>query len=262
MLPDTPAKTALASLSMLRTPEVSAGGVNFVLAFGPDLWHRMAPSQSPADLDHFKELRGPRGKTAPAQQHDVWIWVHGSAPDVVFEHARRAWLAIRDVATLASEQPAFVYRDSRDLTGFIDGTRNPEPLDAPNVALIPPGQAGGGGSHVLVMRWVHDLEAFHALPVAEQERIIGRTKPDSKTVMDGDKLIGHIGRVQVEEDGNELEIYRRSVPYGTLAEHGLYFVAFSAARSRFDKMLGRVFGTVEDGVHDRLIEFSRPVSGA
>lgn len=164
---------------------------------------------------------------------------------------------------LAAEQPCFVYRDSRDLTGFIDGTANPEPLDAPNVALIPPGEPGEGGSHVMAIRWIHDLDAFHAQTVADQERVFGRTKLNSEQFPpDQMPANAHIARVQVIEGGAELEIYRRSVPYGTVAENGLYFVAFSADRTRFDRMLARVFGTAEDGVRDHLTDFSRAVSGA
>jgi putative iron-dependent peroxidase len=257
------AEQALASFRHLRAPEVSAGGVNFVLAFGPDFWRAIAPNQAPADLAPFKEILGANGKRAPARQHDVWIWINGSAPDVTFDHARAAWLAVRDVATLAAEQPAFVYRDSRDLTGFIDGTANPEPLDAPGVALIPPGLPGEYGSHVLAMRWVHDLDAFHALLTSEQERVIGRTKRDSiEFAADQMPPTAHIARTQVSVGEEELKIYRRSVPYGTVAEHGLYFVAFSADRTRYDRMLERMFGKAEDGLRDRLTDFSRPVSGA
>jgi len=263
LLPGITPERALVSLRGLRAPDVTAGGVNFVLAFGANLWRGIAPDQTPADTAVFSEIHGPTGKVAPARQHDVWLWFHGSTPDVVFDHARAAWLAIRDVTSLASEQPCFVYRDSRDLTGFIDGTNNPPPLDAPNVALIPPGQAGGGGSHVLVMRWVHDLDAFHAQPVAEQERVIGRTKTDSTALPKGQRHpAGHAARVGGDVLDPETQIYRRSVPYGTIAEHGLYFVAFSAARKRFDQMLAKMFGTVADGLHDPLTDFSRPVGGA
>jgi putative iron-dependent peroxidase len=258
-----PAERALAAFRRLRAPDVSAGGVNFVLAFGPNLWRAICGSDEPANLAPFREIQGANGKHVPAQQHHVWIWINGSTPDVAFDHARAAWLAVRDVATLASEQPCFVYRDSRDLTGFIDGTANPEPLDAPNVALIPAGQPGGGGSHVLVMRWVHDLDAFHAQGITDQERVMGRRKPDG-LILDPHQMPAdaHISRVQVLEAGSELEIYRRSVPYGTVAEHGLYFVAFSADRTRFDRMLARIFGTSEDGLRDHLTDFSRPMSGA
>lgn len=258
-----PAWRALASFRRLRAPDVSAGGVNFVLAFGPDFWRAICGAQEPADLAPFNDIQGAGGKHVPAKQHDAWVWVNGSTPDVAFEHARAAWLAVRDVAALASEQPCFVYRDSRDLTGFVDGTANPEPLDAPNVALIPPGLPGEGGSHVLVMRWVHDLDSFHQLPITEQERVIGRSKLNNQILEESQRHpSGHLTRVQLVEDGKELEIYRRSVPYGTIAEHGLYFVAFSADRTRFDRMLARVFGTAEDGLSDHLTDFSRPLSGA
>jgi putative iron-dependent peroxidase len=260
--PGISAKSALASLASLREPEVSAGGVNFVIAFGPDFWRKIAPTQAPPDLAPFPEIRRD-GAPSPAVHHDVWLWFNGSTPDVVFDHARSAWLAVRDVASLASEQPAFVYRDSRDMTGFIDGTQNPTPLEAPNVALIPTGQVGGGGSHVLVMRWVHDLDSFHALPVEEQERIIGRRKHNSDPLTKEERHpTGHLARVQIDDaDGKEIEIYRRSVPYGTVKEHGLYFVAFSAEQKRFLLMLGRMSGTT-DGQHDRLTDFSKPLSAA
>jgi len=261
--PGVSAAEALLSLRRLRAPDVSAGGVNFVIAFGADLWRALAPRESPADLKPFSEIRGADDKIAPAQQHAVWIWINGSTPDVVFEHARRAWLAIEDVAILASEQPCFVYRDSRDLTGFLDGTANPEPLDAPGVALIPTGVPGAGGSHVLVMRWIHDLTAFHGLPLAEQEAAVGRTK-DNSTRFERERMpvSAHVSRVQVNQDGEELAIYRRSVPYGTLREHGLYFVAFSADPTRYDRMLGQMFGTNGNGERDRLTDFSQAVSGA
>jgi len=260
---DIAPERVLKSFRRLRAPDVSAGGVNFVLAFGPDFWRSICGTQEPAGLANFSEIRGPDGKGVPAQQHDAWIWINGSTPDVAFDHARAAWRSVRDVATLATEQACFVYRDSRDLTGFIDGTANPQPLDAPNVALIPPEQPGGGGSHVLVMRWVHDLEAFHAQPVADQERAVGRTKTDSlKLPEDEIPASAHISRMRVMEGDSALKIYRRSVPYGTVAEHGLYFVGFSADRTRFDRMLAQIFGTSADGLRDRLTDFSRPVSGA
>jgi putative iron-dependent peroxidase len=129
---------------------------------------------------------------------------------------------------------------------------------------VPEGQPGAGGSHVIAMRWVHNLRAFEALPVEEQERVFGRTKADSVEFADDVKPpTAHIARAEIEdESGEELPIYRRSVPYGTIREHGLYFVAFSADRARFDRMLARIFGVSGDGLHDRLADFTRPVSGA
>jgi putative iron-dependent peroxidase len=255
---------AASVLGRLRGPSVAAGGVNLVLAFGPDLWRVLAPSDIPAGLGSFQPIGRLGGHHAPATQHDLWLWINGSSQDVVFEHTRAAAEAIETVARLAAEQVAFVHRDSRDLTGFIDGTANPSLLEAPIAALVPDGQPGAGGSHVLAMRWVHDLDSFEALPTGDQEAVFGRTKADGIELADGTgPPTAHIARVEIEDAaGVELPIYRRSVPYGTVAEHGLYFVAFSADRSRFDTMLGRMFGTDDDGLLDRLTDFSRPVSGA
>ena len=262
--PDVDMNQAAQVLGRLRGPTVSAGGVNLVVAFGSELWRALAPDQVPNGLGPFQRSGTLGGHHAPAAQHDLWLWINGSSQDIVFEHARAAAGAITEVAELASEQVAFVHRDSRDLTGFIDGTANPSIADAPAAALIPDGQPGAGGSHVLAMRWVHDLDAFEALPISEQEGVIGRTKASSIELDDEAKpATAHIARVEIEDEaGNELPIYRRSVPYGTVAEHGLYFVAFSADRARFDTMLGRMFGTDGDGRHDRLTDFSRAVSGA
>jgi putative iron-dependent peroxidase len=253
-----------AILGRLRGPSVSAGGVNLVLAFGSDLWRLLAPADVPTDIGPFHPIGRLGGHHVPAAQHDVWLWINGSSQDVVFEHTRAAASAIETVAVLASETVGFVHRDSRDLTGFIDGTANPSLLEAPIAALVPDGQPGAGGSHVVAMRWVHDLAAFDALPIVEQEGVFGRRRSDSSELADDVKPpTAHIARVEIEDAaGIELPIYRRSVPYGTVAEHGLYFVAFAADRSRFDTMLGRMFGTADDGLRDRLTDFSRPVSGA
>ena len=261
---DVDMQRATAALSQLRAPAVSAGGINLVIGFGAELWRTVAPDQAPADLAAFTPIGRIGGHHAPATQHDFWIWINVSSQDVVFEHSRAAVKMLAEVATPATEQPCFVHRDSRDLTGFIDGSANPMTHEAPEAALIPDGQPGEGGAHVLVQRWVHDLNAFEQLPTKEQERVIGRSKPSS-VEMTGDALPpdAHIARVQITDpQGEELPIYRRSVPYGTVAEHGLYFVAFSADRSRFDRMLARMFGTDADGIHDRITDFSRPVTGS
>ena len=251
-------------LAQLRQPAVAAGGVNLVLAFGSQLWRQIAPTHIPVSLQPFSEIAGPDGHRAPSTQHDFWLWISGSSTDVVFEHVRAATLVLKDVMALAEERACFVHRDSRDLTGFIDGTANPPTLGAPAIALVPAGQPGAGGSHVLAMRWVHNLDAFDALPLHEQERVFGRSRPDSRELQGVDKPpTAHIARVQIDDmDGRELQIYRRSVPYGTVAEPGLYFVAFSQDPARFHRMLARMFGTSGDGLHDHLTDFSKPVSGA
>ena len=222
LLPGVTGTQAIASFKRMRSPEVAAGGVNLVVAFRGELWREVAPSHAPLPSAPFRGITTSDGRGVPATPHDAWIWISGATSDVIWDHTRAAVLAVADVATVASERQAFTYRDSRDLTGFIDGTQNPPVRRAADVALIPTGEPGEGGSHVLVMRWVHDLQSFHALPVAEQEGVIGRTKADSVELSVAEKpRTAHIARVTVERDGEELEIFRRSAPYGDLDEAGL-----------------------------------------
>ena len=254
--------TAADAFRRLRTPDVSAGGVNLVLAFGPQMWRQLIGEQAPRELEPFQAVEGVDGHDAPATQHDLWLWISGAEQDVTWQSAHAAAEALASAASIGAELQGFTYRGGRDITGFIDGTANPQVRLASDVALVPPGLPGEGGSHVLAMRWVHDLAAFNRLRVREQEAVIGRTKTDSIELSAAEKPpTAHIARVETTVDGKELELFRRSVPYGNATEHGLYFVAFSAERSRFDRLLSRMFGTSGDGIRDRLTDFSRPVSG-
>lgn len=264
-----PGVAAAAVVEALRTglgdPRLGGGATNVVIGFGSEMWGLLNPGAPlPDGIGPFTEVVGRDGHVAPATQHDVWIWVHGSGADAVLDAAVAMAAALDGVGTVAQECSCFVYHDSRDLTGFIDGTANPPPVEAPQVACVPGGSPGAGGSHVLAQRWVHDLAAFAALDVAEQERVFGRTKADSvalpKDVRPSDS---HIALAEIHDaDGEEREVFRRSTPYGDVAERGLYFLAFSAERDRFDAMFAQIYGTDGRAERDRLLDFSTPVSGA
>jgi putative iron-dependent peroxidase len=249
----------LDALRGLRQPSATAGGVNIVVGFAPDRWRSIAGSDAPANPAAFPVLEG-----VPSTPHDVWIWLHGPGDDDLFDVALAVRALLEPVADPVAEVAGFVYHDSRDLTGFIDGTENPSVEEAFEVSSLPEGVPGAGGCFAIVQRWVHDLAAFRALPDRDQELVIGRTKADSIELDDEVKPpTAHIARVVIADPaGEEIEIYRRSVPYGTVTEHGLHFVAFSADPDRFTAMLTRMFGAAGDGLHDRLTEFTRPVSGA
>jgi putative iron-dependent peroxidase len=258
---DDAIRTALRLALGLSEETVTVGGANVVIGFGPTLWSRLS-TVTPPELGPFTEL-GSGARVAPSTQHDIWLWLHGSTFDVLFDNARAATCALAQVADLVLEQQGSRYMDSRDITGFIDGTENPKSWEAYDVALLPDGVPGAGGAYAMTQRWMHDLDRFHALTVSDQQDVFGRTKPDSIEFDDDVKPpTAHIARVVIEEDGEELEIYRRSVPILGVAEHGLHFVAFSAERRRFDLMLARMFGIDGDGLHDRLTDFSHPVTGS
>ena len=242
---------------------IEIGGSNIVVGFGADLWRRLS-TNVPADLADFTEVVGLDGHTAPSTQHDLWIWIHGTGLDDVLDVATSCTSALDGLASLVIETRCFVYHDSRDLTGFIDGTENPPPTEEMGVACIPAGKNGAGGSHVIAQRWVHDLTAFNKLDIAEQEGVIGRRKADSAEIPEDVRPAdAHISRAELHDsEGNERPIYRRSVPFGDVTERGLYFLGFSAERDRFDGMLAQMFGTSADGIRDHLTDFSTPDTGS
>jgi porphyrinogen peroxidase len=261
--PDASVADVIAAIQSLDEPKVTAGGSNLVIGFGSTLWSKLSVD-APAGLADFAVINGAHGHVAPSTQHDIWVWVHGTGADVVLDSAAAVTDALAVVATLADETACFVYHDSRDLTGFIDGTANPPPTGAPEVALIADGLPGAGGSHVIAQRWVHDLSSFAELDVTAQEHVFGRTKPDSVAIpREARPVDSHIMRAELlDADGEEREIYRRSVPFGNVQERGLYFLGFSAEVDRFDAMLARMYGTSGDDIHDRLLEFTHAVTGS
>ena len=120
-----------------------------------------------------------------------------------------------------------------------------------------------GGSFVSLQRYVHSLPKWEVLPVPEQEHVIGRTKDDDEELDDEVKPpTAHIARVVIEEEGEELEVLRHSLPYGGTGENGLYFVAYCSDPGPFRRMLERMVLRDADGHYDRLLDFSRPVTGA
>ena len=143
----------VAAISLLREPRTTMGGVNLVAGFRPELWRQAAPGDAPAELEGFNEdLIGIDGFVMPATQHDAVLWLSGSAYDVIFDVARGAIAELQGLATIVEETSSWPYQHDRDLTGFIDGTENPTLIDAPELALIPEGSPGAGGTILLLQK--------------------------------------------------------------------------------------------------------------
>jgi putative iron-dependent peroxidase len=256
---DDALRDALVAVRVANADHRTNGGTNLVMGVGAALAQRLGL----APVAAFGGYTSSDGRhRAPATQRDLWVWVHGPTPDVVIDVVRDVVAAMAPISTVALDLPGFVYHDSRDLTGFVDGSANPFLDDAPLVAVVPAGERGAGGCLSMTMRFEHHLERFDALAVADQEAVIGRTKADS-TELDAKPADAHIARVEVEgPDGDELKVYRRSVPWATAEAQGLHFVAFGADTDRFDLQLRHQYGLVDDGVTDRLLEFTTPQTGS
>jgi len=241
-----------------------AAGLRGTVAFGAAFWERISPDSKPAQLCAFKALDGPVHH-APATGGDVFVHLHSARTDLNFLLLQRFYQALAKDVSVLDEVHGFRYLDSRDLTGFIDGTENPRGEDRAPVALIGAEDPRfAGGSYVLTQRYVHHLEQWCGLPVHDQERVIGRTREDSRELEGADKpATAHISRVVIEAQGEELEIVRHSMPYGRVAgDSGLFFLAYSHELTIFDRMLARMYGLTDDGLADHLLDYTRPQSGA
>lgn len=248
----------------IEAPHSTVGGVNIVVGVRPTIWAHLAPAEAASPARDFETpIVGPDGFTMPATQRDAFVWIAGAASDIVFDVAVDVQRALSQVATLALEVTGWSYRHSRDLTGFEDGTENPPLSDAADVVLIPAGQPGEGSSVVLLQKWVHDPVAWNALDDKAQEAVMGRTKRDSIELDDDVKPAdSHVARNVIENDaGEELDIFRRNTPYGTLSDHGTMFIGFSFEPARMQRMLERMAGA-EDGIRDALTRYTTPLTGS
>lgn len=243
----------------LRQARANAGAANLVMAFSGSAWSKLSGT-TPDGWRPFERLGDAPGPIAPATQRDILIWLHGAALDDVFDTAMAVSRALASAGKPTLDLRGFTYHDSRDLIGFVDGTANPKCDARQDAALI---ADGSGAAFAMSQQWIHDLEAFNAIPVAEQEGVVGRTKPDS-IELEGDAMpaTSHVSRTDVKIDGIAQKIWRRSFPYGDTGTKGLYFLAFACDLARFDVQLQRMYGVTDDGLKDRITEFTAAVTGS
>src|ERR1700722_2510095 len=245
-------------VSAIRDPRTTTGGGNFVFGFRPELWRDIVPDDAPPGVEGFnKEIQGTEGFVMPGTQHDALVWLSRRAYDVIFDVARSVVNDLGSLASLGEETSSWPYRHDRDLTGFIDGSENPTLLDAPIEALLPEGVPGAAGKLLLLQKWKHKTAEWEAVPVEQQERIMGRTKLDS-IELDNKPADSHVARTDQDEFGN---IFRRNMPYGKVDDHGTVFVGFSTDQKRLSRMLDSMAGLVT-GTRDALTHFTQPLTGS
>lgn len=235
-----------------------------VTGIGRELWDRLFTGPRPAGLHRFRSWKGGR-HTAPSTPGDLLFHIRASQMDVCFELASKIADRLRDVADVVDETHGFKYFDERDLLGFVDGTENPSAAEAaPHVLIGDEDPRFAGGSYVLVQKYLHDLEAWNALKVEDQEAAIGRTKLDNVELKEK-AANSHVALNTVEDpDGNELKILRDNMPFGSIkeGEFGTYYIAYAADPDVPELMLRRMFLGEPVGNHDRILDFSTAVTGS
>jgi porphyrinogen peroxidase len=237
-----------------------------VAGIGSDAWDRLFSGPRPAELHPFRELAG-SVHHAVSTPGDLLFHVRHERMDVCFEFVSQVMTRLARAATVVDEVHGFRYFDERDLLGFVDGTENPVGRAAGVAALT--GDADPeftGGSYVIVQKYLHDMDAWNALPVEEQEKVIGRTKLSDIEMPDDVKPANsHVALNTIEDpDGTERQILRANMPFGEVGrgEFGTYYIAYAATPSVTEQMLVNMFIGNPPGNYDRILDFSTAVTGS
>jgi len=241
-----------------------AENLSCIMGFGSGAWDRLFGEPRPAELHVFREIRaGPRH--AVATPGDLLFHIRAQRMDMCFELASQIMARLGDAVSVVDEVHGFRYFDNRDLLGFVDGTENPAGQAAAEATIIGDEDPGfAGGSYVIVQKYLHDMTGWNALPTEAQERIIGRAKLSDIELDETVKPSwAHSALTVIEEDGKEIKIVRDNMPFGRVGEgeFGTYFIGYSRSPHPTEQMLQNMFVGRPPGNYDRILDFSRAVTG-
>ena len=239
-------------------------GLSCVLGLGLGLWKRLAPGATPNGLHPFREISGVHH--APSTPGDILFHIRAARPDFCFELAAYIMRRLEGAVTLEDETQGFKFFDNRDLLGFVDGTENPTGAAATDAVLVgAEDPVFAGGAYVIVQKYIHDMPKWEALPVEQQERIIGRHKLSDIEFPDADKAsYAHNVLTSINDaDGRQLQILRDNMPFGSPSrgEFGTYFIGYAREPGRIERMLDNMFIGDPPGNYDRILDVSRAVTG-
>jgi putative iron-dependent peroxidase len=239
------------------------GRLSCIMAFGSDAWDRLFGASRPKELHPFREIQGRHH--AVATPGDILFHIRSTRMDLCFELATQIMSRLSGSVSTVDEVHGFTYFDDRDLIGFVDGTENPVEQAALEATIIGEEDAAfAGGSYVIVQKYLHDLKRWNELPIEEQERIIGRTKLSDIELDDAVKpTSAHNALTTIIEDGKQLDIVRDNMPFGDIGkgEFGTYFIGYARSPRRIEQMLANMFVGRPPGNYDRLLDYSRAVTG-
>ncbi len=269
--PGEPASAAVRSIcadlpALLRSVGFrdQEGHLSCIIGFGSEAWDRLFGDPRPAELHPFHEFHA-ENRHAIATPGDVLFHIRAERMDLCFELATVMMTTLGDAVAVADEVQGFQYFDNRDLLGFVDGTENPEGQAAVDAVLIgDEDPAFAGGSYVILQKYLHDMAGWNALPTEMQERIIGRTKFANADLDPALKpSSAHNALTIIIENGMEIKIVRYNMPFGNpgQGEFGTYFIGYSKSPRTIELMLENMFVGRPPGNYDRLLDFSRPVTG-
>ncbi len=197
----------------------------------------------------------------PSTPAALWCWLRGGDQGVLLHRARRIKHLLAPALIPIQDQEAFRYQGGLDLTGYEDGTENPQGEEA-LAAAFAQGQGEGrdGSSIAALQQWVHDLDRFEAMSPTDQDNSVGRRKFDNEELDDAPES-AHVKRTAQESFEPEAFVLRRSMPWAEAGKAGLMFLSFGKDAQAFEAQLRRMTGQ-EDGIVDALFQYTKPVTGS
>jgi putative iron-dependent peroxidase len=235
------------------------------VGIGARVWSELTGRPAPRELHPFRRVQGSI-HSAPATPGDLLFHIRSNRRDLCFEFERLLLEQLGAAVRVEDETEGFRYFDVRDLLGFVDGTANPVGPDLPEATVVgDEDPAGAGGTYAVVQKYVHRLDKWNALSTEEQEAIMGRRKLDGVELDDaesGQKAHKTLATIE-DAEGVEHDILRDNMPFGSPAtEFGTYFIGYARNLWVIEKMLERMYIGDPPGLHDRLLDFSTPLTGS
>jgi len=236
------------------------------VGIGSGVWDNITGRPRPAELHPFAPVKG-KAHTAVSTPGDLLFHIRSERRDLCFEFERQLMDLLGDSVKVVDETIGFRYFDVRDLLGFVDGTANPVGPAVPESILVAEEDpSSAGGSYIVIQKYVHNLNAWRSLSTEQQEAIIGRTKLDNVELDDAadDQQKSHKTLATIEDEkGEEHDILRDNMPFGSpgAGEFGTYFIGYSRRLWVIERMLQRMFIGNPPGLHDRILDFSTPLTG-
>jgi putative iron-dependent peroxidase len=249
---------ARAVINALRAILPLVDGEHIVLGVGNSLAQLLG-----VKIDGLRDFNPIEGSQVnlPATPAALWCWCRAGQREELVHQLRQLRKILSTAFELQQIVDAFKVGTGRDLSGYEDGTENPENGAAVDAAIVQEKNANlNGSSFVAVQQWQHNFIQFEAMSEREQDNMIGRRKSDNLELDDAPES-AHVKRTAQENFTPEAFVLRRSMPWADGDNAGLYFVAFGKSFDAFEAQLRRMSGA-EDGVVDALFEFSQPVTGA
>ncbi len=244
--------------TVLRALALATDGVHTVVGLGASLVQQLGANI--AGLKPFTGIHNAQVKL-PATPADLLIWLRGDDRGELLARSRQLETLLAPAFRIESVTDAFNHDGGRDLTGYEDGTENPEGDEALAAAFVPAGSAAPAGSSFLaIQRWHHQFASFEAMPKQQQDHTFGRERMGNEELDDA-PASAHVKRTAQENFSPEAFVLRRSMPWTEGNQGGLVFTAFGHSFDAFEALLGRMSGA-EDGMTDALFSFTEPETGA